>query len=626
MLERSPASNSRLNSTWDDEFEQRENASATSALLDVTSFLKRNAALICSCALLSLSGALAYVITATPLYTATAQLLIANQRPSQLLRDQAVIDLTLDNAQVESQVEIIRSERLANAVVRKLDLHADPEFQGGGSNAVRALLQTLLSPSSPEVESASASASRIATAVFRSKLDVRRVGQSYVIAVAVTSTEPQKAAQLTNAVVEAYLQDQIERKAEAARQEGRWLEERLAELRSKLNTAARTVQDFRRNGMTLSQPGSTNSPDARSAVSLAELESLEQAYRRMYEILLQRITENTQQQSYPVADARVNNTATEPLSKSHPKSTLVLALALLVGTTFGAALAAVRDQFDRVIRTPNQVRRWLGLRTLATVPFAGRPRHWLWTELGFPSRGKPRGQPLVVAADRVNLFTSANAGHLQGGGDALRAIRTAIEFTKDKGRPNQLIGITSLRKGEGKSTLANHLASMCGVGGFKTLLVDSDFKTASLTKALDRVSTVGLVDILIGDARFEQVIPEALKDGAPLFHFLPAGLNHQGRALSDLTRLETMQDLLAAMRQNYDLVLFDLPSFSDNIDARSLCAQLDATLLTVEWGQSSAPEIKKIMETLEQDEANLLGVVLNKAPSALETISGSSSL
>ena len=70
-------------------------------------------------------------------------------------------------------------------------------------------------------------------------------------------------------------------------------------------------------------------------VSLRELESNAQTYRALYDNFLQRYMESVQQQSFPITEARVISAATRPLSKSSPKTTLVLGLATLVGLAFG---------------------------------------------------------------------------------------------------------------------------------------------------------------------------------------------------------------------------------------------------------------------------------------------------
>ena len=85
--------------------------------------------------------ALFIVITARPSFTAQAQLLI-DARKVQVFQQQSILgDIPIDTAQVESQVEVLKSENVALAVIKNLHLTEDPEFVGSGGG----LLGTLFS-------------------------------------------------------------------------------------------------------------------------------------------------------------------------------------------------------------------------------------------------------------------------------------------------------------------------------------------------------------------------------------------------------------------------------------------------------------------------------------------------
>ena len=106
----------------------------------------------------------------------------------------------------------------------------------------------------------------------------------------------------------------------------------------------------------------------RAQVQLTELESNAQSYRTLYDDFLQRYTESVQAQSFPITEARVVTPAARPLTKSHPKSSLVLLISASGGTILGLFVGHLRDLTDRVFRTRDQVERFLGLDCLATVP------------------------------------------------------------------------------------------------------------------------------------------------------------------------------------------------------------------------------------------------------------------
>src|SRR3954454_9636807 len=74
-------------------------------------------------------GAALYVMLTPRGYTSTAQIMIEPQKQQSVWQPTGLLDLTVDNAQVESQVEVLRSERIAGAVIDRLNLTQDAEFQ-----------------------------------------------------------------------------------------------------------------------------------------------------------------------------------------------------------------------------------------------------------------------------------------------------------------------------------------------------------------------------------------------------------------------------------------------------------------------------------------------------------------
>jgi succinoglycan biosynthesis transport protein ExoP len=98
---------------------------------------------------------------------------------------------------------------------------------------------------------------RAAVSAFQSRLEVRRVGLTYVIAIGFRSPSPDGAAQVANAVANAYIDDQLEAKYAAARRAGVWLQTRLNELRDQASTAERAVVAFKNKNNMVDAGGRT---------------------------------------------------------------------------------------------------------------------------------------------------------------------------------------------------------------------------------------------------------------------------------------------------------------------------------------------------------------------------------
>ena len=86
---------------------------------------------------------------------------------------------------------------------------------------------------------------RRAAETFEKRLAIKRVGLAYVIEISFRADKPERAAQIANAVADAYITDQLSAKFQATQRTGVWLQDRIRELRDQATTAERAVVDFK---------------------------------------------------------------------------------------------------------------------------------------------------------------------------------------------------------------------------------------------------------------------------------------------------------------------------------------------------------------------------------------------
>ncbi len=181
-------------------------------------------------------------------YTAKATLLI-NTRKIEIFQQPAVSDALSMQAvgAVESEVELLRSDEVALRVIKKLNLLEDPRFIGGnGPSFVRQLLHKLAPGYFAETPTLSeAELQNFAVEVFDGDLIVDRVGVTYAIEIEFRSRYPHLAAEVANAVADAYIDLQRTSEYSAARQASVWLEERIPELRAKSEAAQKAVIEYK---------------------------------------------------------------------------------------------------------------------------------------------------------------------------------------------------------------------------------------------------------------------------------------------------------------------------------------------------------------------------------------------
>ena len=216
-----------------------------------TGFLRRQGRVIAALTVLFLVAGFAYVSFASPKYTGQAVLLIDTHKNQVFEPQQSPLgDLPIDSATVDTQIEVLKSERIVLAVIQKLHLDLDPEFNSPSPGVVGFVLGRFLSllpseaPKGP-APSADFQRTRIALATFQQDLSVKRTGLTYTIEIDFRSRNPERAAEVANAIAQAYVADTLEAKFDDTHKAADWLQERLKELRDEAATAERAVVEFR---------------------------------------------------------------------------------------------------------------------------------------------------------------------------------------------------------------------------------------------------------------------------------------------------------------------------------------------------------------------------------------------
>jgi capsular exopolysaccharide synthesis family protein len=226
-------------------------------LAELLSVIRRRRSIILACmAIITLVSA-AYVFQLTPRYTAEATVIL-DPRKTQVLDLQSVLsNLPADSAVLRGEVEVLKSYSLAEAVVKKTNLIAVPEFNSRLQNrSIVALLMEPLhwtvssfkslfiaAPSVPQSDQASAEFLAVTRALM-GHLDVTNDGRSYVLKIRIESVDPNRAASLANAYANAYLDAQLDAKFQAVQRANSWLNDHMADLQAKTEEDDKAVQQF----------------------------------------------------------------------------------------------------------------------------------------------------------------------------------------------------------------------------------------------------------------------------------------------------------------------------------------------------------------------------------------------
>jgi capsular exopolysaccharide synthesis family protein len=189
---------------------------------------------------------------------------------------------------------------------------------------------------------------------------------------------------------------------------------------------------------------------------------------------------------------------------------------------------------------------------------------------------------------------------------SLDHLRVAICEGGPTGGEGRCVMITSATGGEGKTTLSAHLAARCANSGTSTLLIDADMRRASLGRLLDVPVGAGLGDVLGGDIDLDEALITVQAGG---FHFLSAGT--PGRDPSRVLKSARLSDLIARLRQTYDLVIIDTPPVLPVADALILGRWADGAVMAARFDASRLPLVERANRQLALAGIPVLGVVVN---------------
>jgi exopolysaccharide transport family protein len=213
-------------------------------------FLLRQYLVILFLVLLGGAAGAIFLVVSSPSYTAQAKIFIGTQR-AQFIQQQSLFpDAPIDNAQMESQIQILQSKAILSSVVQKLQLADDPEFASPSPGLIGRMVHILAMSAGPKLDAAETA---INTLVDR--LTINRIGLSFLIEINVSALSPEKSAQIANAVATAYIDDQHEAKHEANRTASTWLQERLQQLSEQSASAEQAVVEFKRKNNIVSAAG-----------------------------------------------------------------------------------------------------------------------------------------------------------------------------------------------------------------------------------------------------------------------------------------------------------------------------------------------------------------------------------
>jgi len=466
---------------------------------------------------------------------------------------------------------------------------------------------------------------------------------SGVLALSLEGTDPSLTAAIVNAIGDAYVRQNTERRAAEAEKSLAFLDDFLPELRHQLDEADNRYTAFRDQHGTFDlgtegrlslessvamqtrlfelqqrrrelsaqygpqhptilaldeQIAALDSEVSRLAEHIKALPALEQQLLN----LVRNVTVNSElyagllnsaQQLQLVKEGKVGSVrlvdpAVAPESPVKPRKALAILIAAIAGLLLGVALAVLRNLFRPGIKTPADVETQLGIDVLATVPRVapGAMR---------PPRGGHQRRSRVLA----DLSPDAPAV------ESLRSLRTALRFSMNEAG-NNIVMLTGPSAGVGKTFTSVNLATIIGAADKRVLLVDTDFRNGGIHHYFGEERGKGFSELIRGRCAFHEAVR---RNALPNVDVVTTGTLPRNPA--EVLLSPRTGQLLREWSQEYDMVVLDTAPVLTLSDPMALAPYAGTLFLLARAEVTTPAELDESVRRLARSGARVNGVIFN---------------
>lgn len=366
----------------------------------------------------------------------------------------------------------------------------------------------------------------------------------------------------------------------------------LAEKQAQMSQLQSTLTQYQQISINLEYFGkpTLNPNNPGDDLRLQLLQSTLDHYQTIYLNLLDNL------QTVQVAQLRNSPTieqiekATPPLQPVRPRPIIYSMLAGIVGLVLAIGIVFIIEYLDDTLKTPQDIQQALGLPVLADIANA---------------------QP-VSKENRDS--SSVAAWHLQARTfEAINALRTNLEFAVAQPSLKTLLLLSVNESAEGKTSIAADLAISYAQLGSQVTLLDADLRNPSVHHYLGLANEVGFSNLLADDAKTETAIKKV--EGIDGLNVITGGNASPAPApaMEGATIPNRIVKVLSALKKQSDVIIIDAPSINV-ADSWVMASKVDGVLLVIQPRVTHPSEARQSLEQLHRAGATMLGVVLYQAP------------
>ena len=381
------------------------------------------------------------------------------------------------------------------------------------------------------------------------------------------------------------------------------------ELRSLLQTLEAKENDYAER---LNQLRAENQQLPEKALQLVRLQREVDLQAALYSQLKEKYQETLIQESSKVEEVTLVRPAVPPAQPSNvPPRLLIVATGLAMGLIIGVVFAFLAEVFDTSMGRIEDVEELLQVPVLGVIPH-------LEGDVNEKGRSKHREPERTRTRDLVTHYKPGSMG-----AEAYRALRTNLQFLRLETKGKVFL-ITSAFVQEGKTVNAINLALIMAQAGNKVLLIDADLRKPLVHKYYGLPITPGLTDYVLGNYHWNEVTNTIsdmmlgefgiddimLTPGMDTLHIITAGTKPPNP--SEILSSNRFKEFLKEISKEYKFIFIDAPPVMPVADASDIATLADGVILVYMAGKIGRGVLKRVKGTLENVDARLTGVILNK--------------
>ena len=402
---------------------------------------------------------------------------------------------------------------------------------------------------------------------LESRINVQTTRDLPILELSIDDTDPVRAANTANGLARVFIERNRTLQAGITQETRSQLDRQLAEMKQKIDDTSTRLGQLRASTTPNSGP---SGEETRLQGELAQ-------YQNLYFQLLQSRQMIDLNQVQGASTLAVVEEALPPVTPFRPRTVQNVAIGAMVALLLAAGIIALIEYFDDRLRDPDELRRRFNLIPLSIL-----------------RRSKGGAVRLLPDPDPSGHFA-----------EAMRLLRTNLGFVT-RGNPLVTI-ITSAMSGEGKSTVAAHLALTEAQSGKRVVLIDADLRKPSIHRAFNLKNARGLSTFL---AQSGCPAEPPMQIGPLGIRILTSGPIPPNP--SELLGSTRMVELLAELRSWADVIIIDSVPILPVADALVLQRHVDGVVLVMDVTSTGTKTLERALRSLQQVSAQILGVVLNK--------------